>query len=534
MKRLASVLFLAGALACGSADEKQGCSTSNECPVGEYCARSGSERRCWPDAVAPAAAVVSAACTPAPCRRDGVLHVVATVTDDSEVLGASVSLDLDPSQAFPMSPSAGQWVADVPLRALPFEAFSRDVVPTVVGRDGARNASAAASGAGVNVTRLRWTYDAGAPLTAPAVMADGTVILGVSATADQVLAVNASGVKAWSQTVGGTSFVTAAPAIGGHAIWVGSESGVLYAVELDGSAVMANVGVDVGGPIKGSVALKTELAKDTGFATCKKADNTGWIGVASTVPTQFDVSSAPDGFASGPVIGIDELIHGSTATGTNDATLRTFALTDIPFALSAYWTATLGKGSLAPSGIDGSGAIVSPSDESTPTLKRTVPGASPVTDTIGTLTAFAGVGAIVLANGDVVIGDENGRLHRFGSSGPVWSVPPNLASAVRGSMVLSGTASPLLVATNAGKVFALRDDGTTAWEGTLASATQLRPPNVHTPSGQPAGPVMSTAYLSSGNGRLYAVIVDGQLDGSAPWPKAFHDPRNTNHAGPQP
>ncbi len=46
--------------------------------------------------------------------------------------------------------------------------------------------------------------------------------------------------------------------------------------------------------------------------------------------------------------------------------------------------------------------------------------------------------------------------------------------------------------------------------------------------------VISTAYIASSSGKLFAVIVDGQLDSAAPWPKAFHDPRNTNRAGPQP
>ena len=45
---------------------------------------------------------------------------------------------------------------------------------------------------------------------------------------------------------------------------------------------------------------------------------------------------------------------------------------------------------------------------------------------------------------------------------------------------------------------------------------------------------MSVAYLANEGGRLFALIVDGALDGTAPWPKAFHDPRNTNRAGPQP
>lgn len=101
-------------------------------------------------------------------------------------------------------------------------------------------------------------------------------------------------------------------------------------------------------------------------------------------------------------------------------------------------------------------------------------------------------------------------------------------------MALTATTATFVVPTNAGKVFALGDDGQTRWEGTLPSATQLRAANLHTPTSQPPGPVMSTAYFSSGNGRLYAVVVDGRLDSAAPWPKAFHDPRNTNRAGPQP
>jgi hypothetical protein len=100
-------------------------------------------------------------------------------------------------------------------------------------------------------------------------------------------------------------------------------------------------------------------------------------------------------------------------------------------------------------------------------------------------------------------------------------------------MALAGTTAPFIVPTNAGKVWALASDGQPRWEGTLPSAIGLRAGNIYTPPGQ-VEPVMSYAYFASGNGRLYSVVVDGQLDASAPWPKAFHDPKNTNRAGPQP
>ena len=94
-----------------------------------------------------------------------------------------------------MARSGGSWVADVPLRTFGFPSFSRDVVARVTARDGARNASAGVDAGAVGVTRLRWTYDAGAPITSPAVMSDGTAVVGVSASSGQVLAVGAGDVR---------------------------------------------------------------------------------------------------------------------------------------------------------------------------------------------------------------------------------------------------------------------------------------------------------------------------------------------------
>ncbi|HEY6002728.1 MAG TPA: dickkopf-related protein, partial [Anaeromyxobacter sp.] len=355
MKRILFVFSIAVALACGSVNDKQGCSVSTECPVGQYCATAGGESKCWPDPVLPTASAVSASCTPGPCLRDSVLHVQATVTDDKEVLDASVSLDLDSARSFPMAKSGPIWVADVPLRALPFDAFTKDVVATVIGRDGARNSSAPKSGAGVTVTRLKWTYNAAAPLTSPAVMSDGTAVVGVSAAADQVLAISASGTKAWSRTLGtAAAVVTAAPAVGQFAIWVGSEDGKVYAVALDGSA--ANSGVDLTAAVKGSVAVLGAGAKEWCFATVTSVSGTGFIGTASS-QGESAISSAPaqEGFTTGPIVATDDRIHAPTANSTNSATLRTFELSTAPVSLTGTWTASIGKKFGAAIAMDGSG-----------------------------------------------------------------------------------------------------------------------------------------------------------------------------------
>jgi outer membrane protein assembly factor BamB len=100
--------------------------------------------------------------------------------------------------------------------------------------------------------------------------------------------------------------------------------------------------------------------------------------------------------------------------------------------------------------------------------------------------------------------------------------------------VLSSTAAPLLVPTRTGTLHALAGDGTEIWTHSLGTGAELRSGNIFTRSGQPAGSVVSTAYYPTSDGKLHAVIVDGQLDTAAPWPKAFHDPRNTSNAGTAP
>ena len=62
---------------------------------------------------------------PAPCLRDSVLHVQATVSDDAEVLGAEVTLDVG-GPAFAMTRAGGVWQADVELRDVPFETFEAE------------------------------------------------------------------------------------------------------------------------------------------------------------------------------------------------------------------------------------------------------------------------------------------------------------------------------------------------------------------------------------------------------------------------
>jgi hypothetical protein len=110
---------------------------------------------------------------------------------------------------------------------------------------------------------------------------------------------------------------------------------------------------------------------------------------------------------------------------------------------------------------------------------------------------------------------------------------PDLGGAARTPIALGGTSSPFIVSTATGLVHGLCANGTIGWSGAFGTAA-LQPGNIFTPPQPADGHIVSYAYFAGADGVLHAVIVDGQLDTSAPWPKAFHDPQNTNRAGAQP
>jgi hypothetical protein len=140
---------------------------------------------------------------------------------------------------------------------------------------------------------------------------------------------------------------------------------------------------------------------------------------------------------------------------------------------------------------------------------------------------------VILSDGSIVVPEVTKTLSRWTSTGaafPGWQ-KPDLGGATRTPLVVtSGT--PFVVPTAKGALYALRPDGTIAWSGQLSAGTaSLQPGNIYTRGTEPAGAELSTAYFAGSDGVLHAVIVDGRLDASAPWPKAFHDARNTNRAG---
>jgi hypothetical protein len=522
MRRLVPVSILALAAACGAAERASRCTISTDCPVGQACVAAEGERVCWADATPPRTSGVVASCGIDPCLRDGTLHVEATVTDDREVLDASVRVSLDPSRSFPMSRASGEtWVADVPLRELPLAAVEATVTPTVTARDGARTASVPVDGSAVGVTRVKAAIVLGAAGFNPspaALLEDGTVVIG-GPTA-KIYFVKPDG-SVSSLAVGTGQFAMGTPAVGTRAIWVGSEDGWLYGVKLDGTGKLTDVGVNTQGAVKNGVAVLSLSGKEAGFA----ASASGRVGSASTIGLERTTTAAIDAYTIGVVLDRQGRAHAATVNSAV-TTRRCYPFDGLAFGDSCG-ASTIGVNVSAPLAVDGSDAVWSGSQDNKLYVSSTA-------EAVATLPGSIIDSPVVLSGGDIVVGDDTGVLHRLTATGAaVWPTPPNLGAPVLAPLVLRGAEAVLIVPTRTGKVAALRADGSKVWEATLGPG-ELRTGNVYTPPGQPAGHVVSTVYFPSTDGQLHALLVDGELDTAAPWPKAFHDARNTNNAGTLP
>ncbi|WP_242360322.1 pyrrolo-quinoline quinone [Anaeromyxobacter sp. SG17] len=523
--RLIVISAAALALACSSVEDRAACATSASCPSGQYCARTSDGSVCWADAVRPAVSLVTASCATTPCVRDGVLRVEATVTEDKELATVEAALDLDSgARKIAMTAAGGRWVAELPLRDWPFEAYARPVVVSVVARDGARN-EGSAEAVPVEVTRLRWVYDAGVPMSPAAVHEGGLVLVGLSRTTEQLVGLRSDGAKAWSITAG-NAFVTAAPATSTGNVWFGSWAGVVYSADPVGE--LRPNSCATGDAVQSSPALvqgsSERLVAGTPAGTLAVADATGFCSLPSA---SASVTAPPVVLTNGDVIVV--------ATSV----LESFSVL-ASGSLRPNWTGvapapakpTVGSLVTAPPAVDALDGIWTVDAAG----KVNYTTAEAVTAQVTTAGANAS-GPIVLGDGSVVLGDQGAKLRRFSrGSTPPWAESSPLEGVPTIPMVVSGPSTHLIVPTSTGRLYAIREsDGSIAWSVKLSAAgAALQPANIYTPPGQPAGAVMSTAYVAGADGKLYAVIVDGELDTSAPWPKAFHDPRNTNNAGTQP
>jgi hypothetical protein len=515
---LLPVLLLA---ACASVDDRPSCSVSTDCPRGQYCAHTPDGSVCWPDAVPPTVSGVSVSCE-APtaggaCLRDGTLRVAATLADDAEVLGADVTLDLG-GPAVPMQRGAGgQWTAAIPLRDFPFEHFSHGVVATVTARDGARNETPMDASGVTTVTRLRWEIAINASLAPLAVNSTGILAIPTNNGKSYLLTWDGSFVAS-VQTGSNLQQPTAATAVGAS-FWVGNDAGDVFEVSDDTSSWASTVRASTSDSLHGSLAV---LSNSTVIAVSD--GGVVYAVTSSTPPRNSTPLSPPAAFSVGAVV---DAVDGIFAVASGSAYRFTLAG---GFPITA-WANPVALGGQIVDPVACSTELVSAANAGAGgLLRRTSPAGDP--ELAATVGIPAG-GAAILADSSIVVPEQTKTLSRWTSTGlafPGWQ-KPDLGGATRTPLVVtSGT--PFVVPTAKGALHALRPDGTIAWSGQLSAGTaSLQPGNIYTRGTEPAGAELSTAYFAGSDGVLHAVIVDGRLDASAPWPKAFHDARNTNRAG---
>ncbi|HYG67866.1 MAG TPA: pyrrolo-quinoline quinone, partial [Anaeromyxobacteraceae bacterium] len=314
--------------------------------------------------------------------------MTATVTDDSEVGAVVATLSLAPGTTFPLARSGAAYAAEIALADLPFDTFEGEVTAAVRATDGAGNEATAEAAAPVGVTRLRWTYEAGLPLSAPAVTDDGVIVLSRAGSSNQALAVTADGTLAWEVSIG-TQVVNAAPMVGAGAIWFPSTNGTLYQVALDGTKRDAECAT--GGALNAPAAL---AGSNLTFAVVGSEANSLYVANNQGACMQEPVGA---GVKVSPVVGRD-----GTLFAVLGSVLQAFEMGS-GGGLNDVWTSppTVGTGS-ASLALDSDGHAWTVS--SLGAVNRTSDGSAVA---IGTAAADAN-GLIILPDGSAVLGDDSG------------------------------------------------------------------------------------------------------------------------------
>ncbi len=521
MTRLALLALPIGLLLAGCGDPgRRSCTTSATCPAGQFCDHSVGEGLCWPDATPPVVSGVTAACTPSPCERDGVLAVEADAADGAElgVLQARVELSgatRTVTGATQVGP--GRFRVEVPLADLPLPGAQGTAVATFIAADAARNtASAAVSGVVVTRVRAGITLENGALPSAPAVTENGTVVVGVGAKLYFVPPGAGTPVSGAASLVGA---IQQPPSIAGNTVWVAAGTRV-YALNADGSAVLNGAGYDTLGTVVGPPALSSGLTPGIAFAASVSGRMFA-VKASATNDGLVNFSQAFDPFTSGPILAGDGVAWGVTATAEPVATLRKFTYDG---ALGPGVTRNVGAGLSAPLALAGDGSVWTSTTDVGKALSVTSAGG--LAGTAIAVNSSGGSGAAILAGGDVAFCD-GATLRRHGPDGTArWTTPAPLDGVGLTPMALTGGPVALLVPTRAGAVHAFDAGGHELWRVTLAAGTELREGNLFHAPGAPT----STAWFTSAGGTLHGLVIDGRLDPAAPWPKAWHDPRNTGNA----
>lgn len=490
-------------------------------------------------------------------RRDESVTVTVS-SNDQDVDAGSVRLVVsgvsgNPGTALapPLGPcTPGSLAAGAPfcrqvtvsLAQLPFEAF-RAVVPLEVsGADLSNNLGKA--DAGVNVTRWKWRYSAGAPIyTTPAIADDGTVVFGTSdGGSGSLYALTPAGTERWTPAALGA--IQASPVVGSgsaatslvYAATAGDTGSKIYAVNLSDGADAGVCASSTGAGFLAGLALVQTVSDSGPLESAVGVSGTSRLYTLRPKARPPSDSACIEAFVTVQQV-VTETIAGDASAlfvGAADNTARSFTFdeTSRNWVKNPGWpsgTALLGAGELGPIAIVGGDLLASVRPD----------GLCKIAKTTGAVTCLGPDGGIktdpsgpVAALSQVFFSDTDLNAPRIWSLDPVSRASSGsiIAGAARSVPVL-GSGGRLYIATNGGLLEA-RSNGATSWSTQLATEQVTASPTLDClrDAGLAVKSPLGVIYVGTTAGNLFAVLVDSPgLDPTAPWPKYQHDVRNTGN-----
>jgi len=477
------------------------------------------------------------------CLRDDDV-VVAVAVSDRSFSDPTVSVALDTGGS-PVVVDLATGSARVAMAGRPFDFLDHDLGASVNVVD--KYGNLAAKQASLAMTRRLWSFSTTASLppaiTSPALLGDGTLLVGVDAPTDQLRLLNAAGqelvrvtLKAGSEATGGVRVApSAAPAPSSGSVAAGAADGRLWVVDrpLTAGSVPRECPTTLGlvaNPLTTPVYVaQAAPSVDAWFAAggaarlwSRRQDNLCvQAGGMLTDPASGLVASGAYLFATTqPASGSSPWVRRLSGdfdlgwTVTASVQLSGCGRVDVPPAVDSNGEVLVGcsTGQVYRVGLEPSGAGLP----------------LPIT-LIADLGSGVTAAPLVLGGGHVAIGTADGRVRRLApppGGGGAWvpadgfSVQP-LGGAVNG---MAAGANKLFVLTP-GKLHVLdAATGANAWprDNSVLGNAAFGFPSI-------APGVRPVLYAGSADGVLRAVLVDEEMDASAPWPKAHHDVRNTSN-----
>jgi hypothetical protein len=491
-------------------------------------------------------------------RRDESVQVTVTSLDPDVVAG-SVKLLAHGVAASPGTPADVQLAScastnpaaskpfcregTLQLAPLPFEAFRGVVTLEVSGSDLSTNVGKVDTG--LNVTRWKWRYSAGAPIyTTPAIADDGTIVFGTSdGGSGSVYALTPEGSERWVPTELGP--IKASPVLGTvdggqQLVYLGTSGfagGNLAAVDLHAGTTVTscpNGGGTYAGQFLGTPALV--LSGSASFE--------GVLGIANgskLVNIRPSASLADDRCFSIDTVATQGFPANLVTSGArsfaagNDGTVRSFARQSGIWLDNTSWGGGTGAATVSNRPIQG--LALSNRLFGTTRLR----GGFELDQTSGSLLAnypdgglFSDPGGPIQLSAQLVFSDNSN------SSPSILFVDETLAQGSVSKIPEAASATP--VAGAGGRIYLVTGPGSllcrtpveASWSASLGAAESfLGSPTIDCgarDAGVPVASVLGILYVGSAGGNLFAVIVDSPgLDSSAPWPKYQHDVRNTGN-----